>query len=399
MKVAIVSFGHVDVILPLAKYLSKNINVDVYIVFSQSQKFESIVNFENIKVSNGFVAKDKIKTVLGDEIVSYVKKHFDLSVFVYKSLKIYDLKNVFLSYKFAQELLSKDYDLIHLNGNSFFQVYLSIFTPGISKVNTIHDFKSHLGERSRLPIGELLNSYLIRTKRQKIVHAKYNAELINESTKSAKNINVIYYGPLEIYRQFKKTNSDTRKAPPIILFFGRISKYKGIEYLIEAINIVSKKSINVKLIIAGKGDIDSIRSIANRNPNIKIINRYIPTYELVELILNSSIIVCPYIDASQSGVVQTAYAFNKPVIATNVGGLAEVVKSNFTGTIIPPYCSAALASAIMDLIPNKKKIHELSENIRTKLCHKLSWDYIAQETIKVYKKAIKKTINENPNRN
>jgi glycosyltransferase involved in cell wall biosynthesis len=119
-----------------------------------------------------------------------------------------------------------------------------------------------------------------------------------------------------------------------------------------------------------------------------LINRYVSNEELVCLIKNTRIVICPYIDATQSGVVMTAFAFNKPVIGTNVGGMKEVVVDGFTGKLVPPKDPNQLSIAIVDLLKNNSLRKYLESNIKQLgVKSKFSWSNIAEQTIQVYKKS------------
>jgi glycosyltransferase involved in cell wall biosynthesis len=87
----------------------------------------------------------------------------------------------------------------------------------------------------------------------------------------------------------------------------------------------------------------------------------------------------------------TAYAFNKPVVASSVGGIPEVVTDNVTGTLVPARNPRALAEAIIDLLLNRGKRARMKKNIEKECLEgKLSWDNVAKETIEVYQKAIER---------
>ena len=112
---------------------------------------------------------------------------------------------------------------------------------------------------------------------------------------------------------------DSNHVPPAdsyILFAGKISAYKGLHYLLPAMEKVHKNYPECKLIVAGGGkfyfDISHYRSM----DYIDIRNRFIPDDELVALIQNCAFMVCPYTDATQSGVIMSAFAFNKPSSCT-----------------------------------------------------------------------------------
>jgi len=126
------------------------------------------------------------------------------------------------------------------------------------------------------------------------------------------------------------------------------------------------------------------------NRNIIFLNRYLKTDELIGLIKNSLFIIVPYVDSTHSAVVATAYAFSKPVIASDIGGLSEIVKDGTTGFLFPPGDSKALAYKIEYLINNRDLIKKLEENIQ-KFCSEgdYSWDNITNKMVKLYETVLK----------
>jgi glycosyltransferase involved in cell wall biosynthesis len=134
-----------------------------------------------------------------------------------------------------------------------------------------------------------------------------------------------------------------------ISFLGRISKYKGVELFIEAIELTNKNFPDEQYWVAGKpiGNyyIPKTEQIIS---NLKLELKHLSNQELTDIISDSKVIVCPYIESTQSGVIMTAYALCKPVIVTNVGGLPEYVKNN-TGIICEPD-PLSLNKAIEELI-------------------------------------------------
>lgn len=137
----------------------------------------------------------------------------------------------------------------------------------------------------------------------------------------------------------------------IILFFGYIRKYKGLMYLIEAMPEVLKK-MNVTLLAAGEfydkpePYFEKIKELGLEE-NVKIVSDFIPDDKIRYFFSACDFVVLPYSDATQSGIAQIAYYYDKPAIATNVGGLAEVVLDGKTGIIVPPDNSRLLAEAII----------------------------------------------------
>ncbi len=136
----------------------------------------------------------------------------------------------------------------------------------------------------------------------------------------------------------------------VILFFGYIRPYKGLHVMIDAMKEV-KKSFRVKLLVVGEfyGDEEKYRwhiSDAQVRDVIDVVSDYVPTEKVGEYFSAADAVILPYLSATQSGIAQIAYNFNKPVIATDVGGLAEVVVDGISGLVVPPNNPSKLADAI-----------------------------------------------------
>ena len=96
------------------------------------------------------------------------------------------------------------------------------------------------------------------------------------------------------------------------------------------------------------------------------------------------IVVCPYIDATQSGVVLTAYAFKRPVVATKIGGLPQYVKHEITGLIVDPNDHHQLAGALIRILENRDIRLKLENGIEDLASNDLNWDNIAKKTVAIY---------------
>lgn len=165
-----------------------------------------------------------------------------------------------------------------------------------------------------------------------------------------------------------------------VLFFGKISPYKGVDYLLKAMKKVHECCPDCRLVVAGGGrypfDVSPYQSL----DFVDIRNRFIPNEELVALIQCAAFVVCPYTDATQSGVIMSAFAFNKPVIATNVGGLPEMVRHGEEGLIVKAKDIDALADAIALMWTDHSLLDTYSRNIEVNYSEgNLSWRKIAEE--------------------
>ncbi len=149
----------------------------------------------------------------------------------------------------------------------------------------------------------------------------------------------------------------------IILFFGFVRPYKGLEYLIQALPLV-RQTIKAHLIVVGEfwSSPEFYQRYAQEyavSDAIRFINRYVPDEELAPYFALADVVVLPYISATQSAVVQLAFGFGKAVITTRVGGLHEVVRDGINGLVVPPQNEQALAQAIVRFF--QQNLRELME--------------------------------------
>jgi len=138
---------------------------------------------------------------------------------------------------------------------------------------------------------------------------------------------------------------------PLLLFFGFIRGYKGLVYLIEAMSLIREK-VPAKLLIVGEFYEDSrpYTELAARlglDDAVRFESRYIGNEEVESYFVASDLVILPYVSATQSGIVQIAIAFDRPVVVTDVGGLPEAVEREKTGFVVPARDPAALARAIV----------------------------------------------------
>lgn len=170
-------------------------------------------------------------------------------------------------------------------------------------------------------------------------------------------------GPYNCIQNFKPTTI-TNNRNTKILFFGLISPYKGLEYLCKAMIKVHEICPSVELIIAGSGKIYFDFTPYEKLNYIKVHNHYIDMQELATFLYESSFVICPYKDATQSGVIMTSFAMERPIIASNVGSLKEQIENEKTGLLIPPCDSEALADAIIKLATNPQLVDSMKLNIK-----------------------------------
>lgn len=193
----------------------------------------------------------------------------------------------------------------------------------------------------------------------------------------------IYFSRLSIYDFLKSYPQEPNQYGEYIFFFGRIDEYKGVDILIKAFldSKVSKEGVN--LIVAGKGTLNDIPE--NLPGNVKILNKYIPNDELAHLIRNCKFVVLPYRTATQSGCVMSAFAFNKPILATRVGDLPNEVIEGETGALCEPNSIESLSKAIDKFCGEDLTVLEDKIKKRFSPESEYSWAAIAKGLVNIYK--------------
>tara|TARA_B100001287_G_scaffold251189_1_gene232220 strand:- start:550 stop:1668 length:1119 start_codon:yes stop_codon:yes gene_type:complete len=270
---------------------------------------------------------------------------------------------------------------------SFCLGFLALFLNDIKKVGWIDNVFPH----RKIPFQKNLIKFFLK---------KMDAFIVmSESVKNDLNkfkINAPVHKSLHpLYNNFgvmldkKLARSKLKVAPNYnyILFFGFIRKYKGLDFLIEA---MSNKLINerkIKLIIAGefyeneKYYKQKIHDL-NLSKSIIIFDHYINNNEVSKYFCAADIVVQPYLSATQSGISMIALHFNRPVLATNVGGLSDYIKNNQNGYLIEPN-SKKIVDSLLDFFDNKKsKFFE--ENIKL-MKKQYSWSNLVNSFESIFK--------------
>jgi glycosyltransferase involved in cell wall biosynthesis len=275
--------------------------------------------------------------------------------------------------------------VLHLqHGHLWFNLCLPLFRR-YPLVVTVHDPRAHVGDRASRRTPQAIMSLGYRRGRRLIVHAEaLRRQVVEELGLPGDRVDVVPH----IELGGSHTDGHGQEDPALVLFFGRIWEYKGLEYLIRAEPIVAERIPGLRICIAGAGeDLGRYRAMMQHPDRFIIHNHYISDEMRADLFRRSSLVVLPYLEASQSGVVPLAYAFGKPVVATRVGGLPELVADGWNGLLVPPRDEHSLAEAMIRLLADPELRRRLGENGRHTLRTELCGSAVAQRTLQVYRRA------------
>jgi glycosyltransferase involved in cell wall biosynthesis len=317
-------------------------------------------------------------------ITEYWKESKSFHLAVYDSRQSTNIKTLLRGKQVADFVNYIQPDIIYFEDTSLRIALGSLLFPKIPWVIGVHDPESHSGGNYwRYSLTEKL---MYSKTKQIILHNEtQRKDFIERHHIPPEIVNVI---PLGIYDGYLELA--TRVFHPMsnnILFFGRLSSYKGLKVLFDAAVCVSKKVENVTFAVVGKPsqgyEMPQIPELAHGGKFVFHLE-HVPAAAMGDYFLQAACVVCPYLEATQSGVVLTSYAFNKPVIATRTGGLPEYVLDGQTGLLVEPNDSQGLADAIIQYLNNDELRETLLRGIVEIRQGLLNWDQICNQYKKVF---------------
>ncbi|WP_394754519.1 glycosyltransferase family 4 protein [Crenothrix sp.] len=279
-------------------------------------------------------------------------------------------------------------DVIHCQEDPRDELVLSL--PFLLKwpiVLTIHDPKLHSGSDSKLSRFTFYRPILRRSADVAITHGNIIAKELNSMYPHFKdNVWSIAHGPLGA--GFSGTIA-IRPQGYRLLFFGRIHAYKGLSSFVAAVIALHQKGYPVIGVVAGTGsDLETQRQAMMDAGCFEIIDKYIAAENIPELFLNSLITVLPYTDGTQSGVAALALGFGRPVVASAVGSIPELVREGVNGLLTPPCDTENLTHALESIIKDDTLWQTLANGALNLKYGELSWGAIADQTLLAYESTI-----------
>lgn len=386
MKILIVSNGFTGATLPLAQHLHKSGNeVKCFYISRLGTKSIESLDFEK---ALPITYNKSLPISKNNTLYNYLSKDIDVSIRVMFKRKrrleklvigrIFPMLNKLIVRKFVKEIIGERPDFVYLVVHSELEVQIAraLTDANIQFSITYHevllmDKSARLKEEvlDTLNLGKFIVVHSDKTK-DDLINCAQRPELINR-------INIIHFGPFESYTAYG-SGKNPLSFSDYLLYLGYIHPHKGLRFLYEAASVL-KKDLSSKIVVAGSG-YDPVLLDMKNNSQFVVLNRFIDNEELVGLINGASAVVCPYTAASQSGLVQTAMVFNKPVIATRVGAFCELIKDNVNGLLCEPSDSKSLAEAVARFNKVKDDLHP------TKVDCEYDWSFIASSYLELIQK-------------
>lgn len=174
---------------------------------------------------------------------------------------------------------------------------------------------------------------------------------------------------------------------PVILFFGLLRPYKGIDVLLEAFREVE----GAELWIAGmpRMPVEPLHEAAARaSGTVRFVPRFISDPEIPAVMRRADVVVLPYREIEQSGVLYTALAFGKPLVLSSVGGFTEVAEDHSAARLVAPGDAAGLATALNELVSDASERGRLASAAAAAARGPYSWDAIGERTLDLYRELL-----------
>jgi glycosyltransferase involved in cell wall biosynthesis len=301
---------------------------------------------------------------------------------------------------FFLRLLKKDFDLIHAHDFHHFTTFIStVATKIINKplIVTEHGYPEQVGlMKGAMSFFDTLFLPRIKNSSRKIIAVSnfIKNELVSKYNIPKKKIEVIYNSIIlkeykeksEIFKEKYKLGEDK-----VILSVGRVIKEKGFQYLIKALPIILKKIKNVKIVIIGPPSQfkNTLVSLAKKiGVENKIVFCGVVSDEMLKSALYcSDIVAIPSLYEPFGIVALEAMAYSKPIVASKVGGLMEIIIHNQNGLLVQPENSFQLANAIIRVLEDKNLAKKLGRRAR-ECVKRYDWNRNIYKILKVYEEII-----------
>jgi D-inositol-3-phosphate glycosyltransferase len=169
----------------------------------------------------------------------------------------------------------------------------------------------------------------------------------------------------------------------VVLFFGFVKRYKGLAVLLASLPRLRAARPDVTLIVAGEfvGSHAAYARLAERlgvNDAIRWRPGFVASSDVAALFAAADVVALPYVAASSSAVLLTAYASRRPVVASAIGGLVELVDQCVTGILVPPDDPSALAEALASVLSHRGRAEEMGNRGHARLATHHDWDTVAR---------------------
>jgi glycosyltransferase involved in cell wall biosynthesis len=249
-------------------------------------------------------------------------------------------------------------------------------------VLTVHDPLPHRGNDSAFAMLQAPHIRELRDRAEMYhVHGAYCREALLATEWNKKPVVSTAHGIILVPRAEERMEPE----PGRVLLFGRMEEYKGVGVLAQAAEILRSRAVPFRLVLAGRGpEAERMKTLAGNHEDIEVIARFLTPAEAVRQFQLAAVVVAPYHDATQSGVVAASFGNGRPVVASRIGGLADSVAHGVNGLLTPPNNPVALADALEQILQRPELRSRLTEGAREAAMTTFSWADVSRTLMQAY---------------
>lgn len=362
-KIALIASGHAGSTMPLIKaFLDKGYDVDYYILCNKEVKDIEATDCNYIPSHRGIsqIPVASYPKLQSEYIQSVRFRIFCISTYRpfennYLLNKAVGIARTWQIKKACQFINKQNYEFVNFIGR--YKVTDIVRYARYIKTKyivSLHEVCNHI-----TPNFEQPNSVLNYLFKHKIPIVLYSDKSL-EDMKKYKGVNhsYLYRENFGLFESFKiySGRHDLSLPGKYVLFIGRLTPYKGLRLFYEATKDLANQGY--KFVVAGNGKDEALEDIKS-TPNYTVINMYLTDEDFVELIERCSFVVCPYTSISQSGIPQTVFVFNKPIVATDLDGFREIIIDKKNGLLFELNKTSELTQCITKAITDENVMNEL----------------------------------------
>lgn len=355
-----------DAALEYIEEVKNYVDLSVIIQIDPNSKDKNIVNIKNLPKKNTFVNAEQLLDK--SDLIKFKPyivgcKSFDFMV--YQQIKSFSISSVIKSFLLFKKVKKLMPNFIHFDDVTTRLIIFPFFSNFVKSklIMNVHDPIQHSGEKNK---KNLFARKIFYRKVYKFITFSIYSKVVFEKIYGKKNYCVnLNLKPYKYYNNYFNNNTNNNSSK-YISFIGRVSEYKGIDVFLDAISILNVKYPETQYLIAGSPNNNYLGEFLKNKysfTNVKFILKHLTNSEICNFIKESKAIVCPYRDATQSGVIMTSLALFTPIIVSRQGGLPEYVQNNITGIIVDSE-PESFAKAIETFILDESKSNKLSQNIK-----------------------------------
>lgn len=253
--------------------------------------------------------------------------------------------------------------LLHVHENSEIEtVAVCLKFHKLPLILTTHDVQLHIGEDSKISLRRKIFRKMLRFLADKIhVHSIYLKDKLKQLDKGlfAKCV-TIPHGTLSLFKYWE--SELISREPYTCLFFGRMEKYRGLDNLIIIGEILKRELPKIKIIVAGRGS--ELAAYKEKMLSIGVFevhDYFIPDNKIHEFFNRATLLLLPYHEASQSGIIHMGLAFGVPIVATAVGSIPETLINGTHGCLVKKDDNMEFAQAVKRLLLNVEQTDHMRD--------------------------------------